>query len=84
VGLSDLPLASGDQHARAFERCGWVRDTKRRGRGTHILLSRAGVRAVLSIPPKPEVSRALIAGQIKIAGLTQAEYLECFHKGKRH
>jgi HicA toxin of bacterial toxin-antitoxin, len=80
MGLSALPLASGERHAAAFERCGWTRDTKRRGRGTHILLTKSGVRAVLSIPPDREVKRTLLAGLIQTAGLTEEQYLDCFDK----
>jgi hypothetical protein len=80
MGLSDLPLASGDKHAACFVRFGWIRDPKRRGRGTHILPTEPGVRATLSIPNHREVKRTIIAELIKLAGIDQAEYLEKFKK----
>lgn len=78
MGLTNLPLASGDAHARAFERLGWIRDPKRRGRGKHILLTKPGMRPTLSIPDHREVKRTIIAALIKVAGVTEAAYLEAF------
>jgi predicted RNA binding protein YcfA (HicA-like mRNA interferase family) len=80
MGLSDLPLASGDKHAACFERLGWTRDQKRRGRGSHILLTKTGVRATLSIPDHREVKRTIIAKLITLAGITQDDYIEHFNK----
>jgi hypothetical protein len=80
MGLSDLPLASGEKHAACFERLGWTRDTKRRGRGAHILLTKKGMRPTLSIPNHPEVKRTIIAKLIDLAEITQEQYLEKFRK----
>jgi len=80
MGLSDLPLASAEKHAACFERLGWTRDLKRRGRGVHILLTKPGVRATLSIPIQREVKRTIIAGLIRAAGITQEQYIAEFHK----
>lgn len=77
VGQANLPLASGDKHAKAFERCGWTRE-HRRGRGTHILLTKPDQRATLSLPDQREVKRALLAQLIRLAELTEDEYLACF------
>lgn len=77
MGHSDLPLASGERHAKAFERCGWIR-LARRGRGSHILLSRPGVPVTLSIPDHREVKRAVIAKLLKAAGVDEREYLDAF------
>jgi hypothetical protein len=78
MGQSNLPLANGDAHASAFERLGWTRDRKRRGRGAHILLTKAGVRVTLSIPEHHEVKRTIIAKQIKLAGISEEAYLKAF------
>jgi len=80
MGLSDLPLASAERHAACFERLGWTRDTKRRGRGVHILLTKKGERATLSIPIQREVKRTIIAGLIRAAGITQEKYIEKFYE----
>lgn len=80
MGLSDLPLASGEKHAACFERLGWTRDRKRRGRGSHILLTKPGVRATLSIPDHKEVKRVIIAKLITLAGITQEKYIQKFNE----
>lgn len=79
MGLSNLPLASGAEHVKAFQRLEWVLDTKRRGRGTHFLLTKPGMRPTLSIPNHHQVKRAIIATQIKLAGITEEKYLTAFH-----
>jgi hypothetical protein len=79
MGLSNLPLASGAEHVKAFQRLEWVLDTKRRGRGTHFLLTKPGMRPTLSIPDHREVKRVIIAAQIKLAGITEEKYLKAFH-----
>jgi hypothetical protein len=80
MGLRNLPLASGDKHAAAFKRLDWIRDPKRRGRDKHILLTKPGVRATLSIPDEREVKRTIIAALIKIAGETEESYLRAFNE----
>jgi hypothetical protein len=76
MGLKNLPLASGHAHAAAFVRCGWT--IARRGKN-HIILTREGFEATLSIPDHGEVKRALIQAQIRRAKLTEEEYLKCFN-----
>jgi len=73
-------LASGERHARAFERCGWERVRETSGTNPHIILEKPGVRATLSIPNHKgrDVKRALLQRQIKLAGLTEQQYLDCF------
>jgi len=80
MGLSDLPLASGEKHAACFERLGWTRDLKRRGRGSHILLTKKGMRPTLSIPNHKEVKRTIIAKLITLAGTTQEQYIKKFYE----
>jgi hypothetical protein len=79
MGQSNLPVACGRDHARAFQRLEWVLDTKRRGRGTHFLLTKPGLRPTLSIPDHHEVKRTIIASLIKLAGVSEEEYLRAFH-----
>ena len=82
MGLANLPLASGHAHAAAFVRLGWVLDSKRRGRGSHFLLTKSGMRPTLSIPNQREVKRTIIASLIKTAGESEDRYLRAF-KGER-
>lgn len=78
MGQADLPLASGDEHVKAFTRLGWKLQPKR-GKGSHMVLTKAGMIPTLSIPAHREVKRALLAKQIKNAGVTEAEYLAAFN-----
>jgi predicted RNA binding protein YcfA (HicA-like mRNA interferase family) len=50
----------------------------RRGRGTHFLLKKPGVRWTISIPAHKEVKRQLLSAQIRNAGLTDEQYVEYF------
>jgi predicted RNA binding protein YcfA (HicA-like mRNA interferase family) len=79
MGLSNLPLSSGEKHAATFERLGWTRDYKRRGRGVHILLTKPGMRATLSIPNEREVKRTIIASLIRAAAETETSYINAFY-----
>jgi hypothetical protein len=80
MGLSNLPLASGEKHAAAFERLGWIRDRKRRGRDKHILLTKPGMRPTLSIPDEREVKRTIIQAMIRLACITERDYLQAFRR----
>ena len=71
-------MASGEAHVRAFERLDWIRDRKRRGRGKHFLLTKPGMRPTLSIPDHPQVKRTIIAALIKLAGVSEEDYLKSF------
>ncbi len=79
MGLSNLPLASGAEHVKAFKRLEWILDTRRRGRGKHFLLTKPGMRPTLSIPDHHQVKRTIIAAQIKLADITEDQYLKAFY-----
>jgi len=78
MGQSNLPLANGHAHAKAFERLGWTLDKKHRGRGKHLRLTKAGYRATLSIPDHREVKRTIIASLLKLADVSEEKYLQAF------
>lgn len=77
MGNKDLPLASGDLHARAFCRLGWVVERKA-GKGSHIVIAKEGVR--VTIPGHREVKRATLAAVLTQAGVSHADYLSAFRK----
>lgn len=81
MGQRDLPLASGEQHVKAFERAGWT--VARKAKGAHFILTKEGCPHALSIPDHGEVKRTLLQKQIRLAGITEQEYLALFYKGKR-
>ena len=78
MGQSDLPLASGSEHVKAFERAGWACVKRRRG-NKHFVLTKEG-KGHLSIPDHKQVKRTLLQKQIQLAGLTEAEYIAHFKR----
>jgi hypothetical protein len=80
MGQKDLPLASGEEHVKAFCRLGWELCAKTKRKNPHFLLEKDGHTATLSIPAHKEVKRALLASQIHTAGVSETEYLDAFHK----
>jgi hypothetical protein len=83
MGQKDLPLASGEEHVKAFCRLGWDMCLKTKRKNPHFLLEKEGHSATLSIPAHKEVKRTLIQGQIRLAGISEADYLDAFHKRVR-
>lgn len=78
MGQSDLPVANADRHAKAFARLGWIVQP-RRGKGSHLLLTKPGVRWTITLPTHGDVKRGLLAAQIKGAGLTIEDYCRAFN-----
>ena len=68
--MPPLPVISGRQARRAFERAGWALD---RQRGSHMILTKRGVSINLSVPDHRELDRGLLRGLIRDAGLTVEE-----------
>ncbi len=66
-----LPVCSGEEAIRAFERAGWVRD---RQRGSHVSLFRQGWPVVLTVPLRRELGPGLLRSLIRKAGLTVEEF----------
>ena len=71
--VPSLPVVSGREAVRAFERAGWRFS---RQRGSHIILTKLGERYNVNIPNHREVSRSLLLKEIKKAGLTPTEFIE--------
>lgn len=68
-----LPVLSGQQVVKVFERLGW--EVARR-RGSHIILVKEGHIATLSVPDHKEVAKGTIRSLVRSAGLTVEEFLE--------
>lgn len=73
----NLPIISGREAVRAFEKAGWQ---VMRQRGSHIVMIKDGVAANLSIPDHKEIDRGLLRSQIRKAGLTIEEFVELLKK----
>jgi predicted RNA binding protein YcfA (HicA-like mRNA interferase family) len=64
----------------AFQKLGWE---VARQRGSHIILTKTGHIATLSISNHPEVARGTLRALIARAGLTVEEFLEATGKRRR-
>jgi len=65
--MAPLPAVSGRQAVAAFERAGFE---VRRQRGSHIILTKAGVAATLSVPDHRRLRTGTLRALIRKAGLT--------------
>jgi len=70
--MPPVPLLRPREVVRAFERLGW---SVARQRGSHIVMTKPGHIATLSIPDHPEVARGTLRTLISKAGLTVAEFV---------
>jgi len=67
-----LPVVSGRQAVRAFEKDGWEMV---RQRGSHMVLVREGSEVTLSVPDHREVARGTLRSLIRSAGLTVEQFI---------
>ena len=70
--MAQLPVISGRQARRVFEKVGWVFD---RQRGSHMILIKPGAPLNLSIPDHRELDRGLLRGLMRDAGMTVDEFI---------
>ena len=66
-----LPVLSGAQVVRAFERAGWRVD---RQRGSHAVLVKTGHIASLSVPQHREIAPGTLRALIRASGMTVEEF----------
>lgn len=69
--MPSLPVLSGSETVRNFERLGW---SVVRQRGSHIIMTKPGEATTLSIPNHREVSKGVLRRLISSAGLTVVEF----------
>jgi predicted RNA binding protein YcfA (HicA-like mRNA interferase family) len=69
--MPKLPVISGRDARRGFEKLGWVFE---RQRGSHMILTKPGVAVNLSVPDHRELDRGLLRGLIRDAGLTIEQF----------
>jgi len=75
--VARLPVISGDEAIRAFERAGWV---VRRQVGSHVTLEKEGEVVTLSVPRHRELDRGLLRRLIKDARLGVNEFSALLRK----
>jgi predicted RNA binding protein YcfA (HicA-like mRNA interferase family) len=71
--MPQLPVMSGREVVRVFERRGWE---VARQRGSHIILVKAGQNVTLSVPDHKEVAKGTLRSLIRAAGLTVQEFID--------
>ncbi len=69
--MPDLPVVSGQEARRAFERLGWI---FRRQSGSHMILTKPGSIASLSIPDHRELAPGTLRKLIRLAGVTVEQF----------
>ena len=71
--MPKVPLLRPQMVVKTFERFGWV---VARQRGSHIIMTKAGHMATLSIPNHSQVARGTLRSLIQHARLTIEEFLQ--------
>ena len=69
---SSIPVMSGREVVRTFERLGW---RAVRQRASHIIMTKSGEIATLSVPDHNEVARGTLRS-LRSANLTVQEFVE--------
>lgn len=70
--MPPVPVLKPGAVVKAFQRLGWI---EARRQGSHIILTRPGQIATLSVPDHSEVARGTLRALIARAGLTIDEFL---------
>ena len=69
--MPELPVVSGQEARRAFERQGWI---FRRQTGSHMILTKPGSIASLSIPDHRELAPGTLRKLIRLAGVSVEQF----------
>jgi len=69
--MPGLPVISGAEAVRAFERAGWRQD---RQHGSHIVMIKPGHIASLSVPQHRELAPGTLRALIRAAGMSVEEF----------
>jgi predicted RNA binding protein YcfA (HicA-like mRNA interferase family) len=72
-----VPILRPYEVVRTFEKLGWE---VTRQRGSHIIMTKEGLLATLSIPNHPEVARGTLRSLITRAGITVEEFREALKR----
>ena len=69
--MPPLPVLSGAETVRSFQRLGW---SVARRRGSHVIMIKPGELVTLSVPNHSTVAKGTLRSLIRSAGLTVAEF----------
>ena len=70
--MPKLPVISGAEAVRAFERAGWRQG---RQRGSHVILIRVGSLVSLSVPLHRELGLGTLRALIRTSGMTVEKFV---------
>jgi predicted RNA binding protein YcfA (HicA-like mRNA interferase family) len=70
--MPKLPVVSGVDAVKAFERAGW---TTARQRGSHVVLVKAGEIASLSVPQHREIAPGTLRSLLRNAGMSVENFI---------
>ena len=70
--MAGLPVLDGSDVVKAFEALGWE---VARQRGSHIVMTKAGHRASLSVPDHKPVAKGTLRSLIRAAEITVEEFV---------
>lgn len=70
--MPKLPVISGKEAVRRFQRAGWRQDHQR---GSHVVMLKAGETSSLSIPQHRELAPGTLRAFIRAAGMTVEEFI---------
>ncbi len=71
--MGRLPNISGKEAAKAFQKAGWQLAGQV---GSHLMMTKPGIRANLSAPQRKELSVGSLRALIRHTGLTVDEFLK--------
>ncbi len=69
--MPKLPVLSGDEAVKIFEKAGWRVD---RQRGSHVILLKQDHIASLSVPQHRELAPGTLRSLVRMSGLTVEEF----------
>ena len=69
--MAKLPVVSGAEAVKAFQRAGWRID---RQKGSHVILLRPGHVASLSVPQHPELAPGTLRALVRAAGISVDDF----------
>ena len=73
--MGKLSNVSGKETVKAFERSGWIVSGQV---GSHVVLTKPGIRVNLSVPQHKELSVGTLQALIRAAGINVDEFLGLF------
>lgn len=70
--MTGVPLISGRDAVKAFAKLGW--HVERRAKGSHIIMKKPGMMAILSIPDHKQLDRGMLRALIRDAYISVEEF----------